>query len=159
MAIHVGQRQQNFHLCHPLSNVKTLLGQYEVAHVFSMLMVDFRRFFWFVNSITVGEVVPNNFWILQLHRLPVDAPFSIIVPSLQVAICWHQHHGVIWILSSMNMEVLATNYSKNSIRIPYLLPRKLVFHLLFVNIICPLPPFLNHRRHKTPNLDQSNDCP
>ena len=55
-------------------------------------------------------MVPNNPWILELQRLPVEAPFSPIETSVQSVICYHQHHGVICILNSMNMGVLTINY-------------------------------------------------
>ena len=65
----------------------------------------------------------KNIWILEPHRLPISALFPIIYTSLRGAICCHQHHGVIWILNSMNMKVLDINYSRNVISIAHLLPR------------------------------------
>ena len=69
-----------------------------------------------------GVVVPNNIWILEPCSIPIGAPFYLISTYLQGVICCHQHYGVIWILHSMNMEMLAINYCSNGIRIAYLLP-------------------------------------
>ena len=124
-----------------------------MAHVFSMLMGDFQMFL-IVNSMSVALAVPNNIWIIEQHRLIIEVPFYLIVTSIQGVIYFHKHYGVIWVLHSMNMEVLAINYSKNGIIIYYQLPIKVLFHHLSVNIICPVPPFKNHRHCKTPNLSQ-----
>ena len=75
-----------------------------------------------INIISVCAVVLNNICIIETHCLPVDTYFSLIYTSLLVAICCHQHHGLIWIFYSINMELLATNYSSNEISISYLLP-------------------------------------
>ena len=84
---------------------------------------------------SVGVVVPNNLWILELHCLPVDAPFYLIGNSLLGAIRCHPHCCVIWLLHSMNMKVVAINYAINDTNIAYLLPNKVLLHRLSVNII------------------------
>ena len=96
-----------------------------------------------INIILVGVLVPNNLQIIELHRLPVNAPFSLTANSLQGAIFCRQHHGVIRILHSINMEVLIINYSRNGIIIAYLLSIKVLLCRLSVNIIWSVPLFLS----------------
>ena len=85
-------------------------------------------------------VVSNNLWILELHRLPIDAPFYLISTYLQGSVCCHQHCGVIWLLHSMNMKMLAINYSRNGIIIVYILPIKVLLCRLSIKIICKVTP-------------------
>ena len=68
-------------------------------------------------------VIPNNIYILEALRLLIDTHVYLISNSTQGTICYYQHHGVIWLLNFMNMEVLAIRYYSNGISITYLLPR------------------------------------
>ena len=142
MAINISQVQQNFHLGHPNKEWKDVIGIVLDGPCILNYYGWLSTIVVIANSIPVGVVVLNNIWTLKLHHLPIDAPFSLVVTSLQGALCCHQHHGVIWFLHSMNMKVLAINYSRNGISIAYLLPTRVLFHHLFVNIILPVPPFL-----------------
>ena len=90
---------------------------------------------------SVGVVVPNNIWVLELHRLPIDAQFYILATSIQGYICCYQHHGVIWILHPMNMKFLVINYYINVIGIAYLLPRKVLICRLSIKVLCSVLPF------------------
>ena len=87
--------------------------------------------------------------------LPIDAPFSLISTSLQRAICCHQHHGVIWILHSMNMTVLVINYSRNGPSIAYLIPIKGLICHLYINIFWTVTPFFIASVAKYPTLINS----
>ena len=109
--------------------------------------------FLIVNSISVGVVVPKNIFILEQNYLPTDALFSIIITSIQGAICRHQHHGVIWILHFMNLEVLAINYSSNSISISYILTIiGSMYGVKLTHILWLLAPARSHwKLHHRPN--------
>ena len=100
----------------------------------------------------LGVVVLNNIWILELYRIPIDAEFSLVATSLQVDICCHQRHGVIFILHSMCMELLAINYSRNDTSIASLLPRKVTLRRVSINNICTLIPFLITSAAKHPTF-------
>ena len=94
-----------------------------------------------VNIMLVGVVFPKNLQILEPHCLPIDATFSLNSTSLLLAIFCHQHHGVIQILCSINLEVLVINCSINGIIIAYLLPIKMLLHRLYVNLFFRYPHF------------------
>ena len=82
----------------------------------------------------------EKLWILEQYRLPIDAPFYIVATSLQEDICCHHHHSEIWLLHSMNMKMLAINYSRNGIIIVYILPIKVLLCRLSIKIICTVTP-------------------
>ena len=143
MVINVGQFQQNFHLCHPNQECKDTIGPVwggpcilNADGWMPVIVVIYK-------SMSVSVVVTNNLWILEPHYLPIDIPFSLIVTSIQGDICCHKNHGVIWLLHSMNTEVLAINYSRNCISITYLLTIKVLLHRLSVDIIWQVPHFLS----------------
>ena len=100
----------------------------------------------------VGVVVTNNVWVLEPHRIPIDAPFSLIATYLQGSICCHQHHGVIWLLNSVNMKVVAINYFRNLIIIAYLLPIKVLLCRISINIIWPVHTVFITSAAKHPTL-------
>ena len=119
MAINVYQYQQNVHLCHHKQECKDAIGPVWDGPCIFNAGGWLSEIFVIVNSMVVCVAVTNNLWIFKPHHLPVDLPFYITATYIQGIICCHQHHDVIWLLHSMNMEVLAIHYSIN---IAYLLP-------------------------------------
>ena len=155
MAIRVGQRQQNFHLCHPSQKRKDSIGPVWGG---PCLLNDDRWFpdiFVISKIMLVGVVVPKHLWIIEPHRLPIDDLFYIIASSLQGAICCHQYHGAIWILHSINMKVFVINYYRNGTSIAYPFTIKVLLRCLSIRILWTLPHFLITISTKHPTLINS----